>query len=189
MNNLGQFIQNYFAITPEEGRIIESLFQPERLEKGDFYTKKGLICGKLSFIKSGLIRVYAPYEDKDITQWVASPGEFIAEMGGLIFQQESRFTIQCLTDCELYTLSASQYEQLALRLPRWHLIEKRFIAKCFMMLEARVFQHLSLSAEERYLQLMQHQKELLQEVPLQHLASMLGMSAETLSRIRAKRIS
>jgi hypothetical protein len=69
-------------------------------------------------------------------------------------------------------------------IPEWHRLEKLFIAKCFTMLEDRIFRHLSMSAEERYQFFFHHDKELLNQVPLQYIASMLGMTPETFSRIR-----
>ena len=55
-----------------------------------------------------------------------------------------------------------------------------------MLLEDQVFNHLSLSTEERYQQFFDHNKDLFNQVPLKYIASMLGMSPETLSRIRSK---
>jgi hypothetical protein len=73
--------------------------------------------------------------------------------------------------------------------PAWPEIEKQFIAGCFITLEDRVFNHLSLSAEERYDQLFAFNQDLFRHVPQQYLASMLGMTPETFSRIRAKKVS
>ncbi len=63
------------------------------------------------------------------------------------------------------------------------------MASCFIQLEDRIFSHLSLNAEERYHQFFENNKELFNQVPLQYLASMLGMSPETFSRIRNKKNS
>ena len=63
-------------------------------------------------------------------------------------------------------------------------IEKRFIIKCFAMTEDRVFSHLSMTAEERYDLYFEQHKELFNQVPLQYIASVLGMTAETFSRIK-----
>jgi hypothetical protein len=68
-------------------------------------------------------------------------------------------------------------------------MEKQFITSCFVAIEDRIFQHLSLSAEERYDELFEQNKELFNHVPLQYIASMLGMTPETFSRIRSKKIS
>ena len=74
-------------------------------------------------------------------------------------------------------------------MPSWPMLEKQFIAKCFLVLEDRVFSFLSLSSEERYTLLFESRKELFNQVPLNYIASMLGMTPETLSRIRKKQVS
>jgi CRP-like cAMP-binding protein len=73
--------------------------------------------------------------------------------------------------------------------PKWNDFEKLFVSKCFVMLENRVFDFISLTAEERYKKLFDTNRELFNQVPLQYLASMLGMTPETFSRIRRKMIS
>ncbi len=165
------------------------LFHPETLEKGAFYLHQGQNCDKLSFIRSGLLRIYVRQEDgREVTQWISSPSYFITDLASLIFGQPARWTIQTLSRTELYTISRKDYEALGNRLPRWHALEKLFLAKCFMILEERVFEHLSLSAEERYERFFETNKDLFRDVPLQYLASMLGMTPETFSRIRRRKL-
>jgi len=105
------------------------------------------------------------------------------------FKQRARWNIQALTDCKLYTIDKENYALLNSIVPNWVEMEKQFLASCFVTLEDRVFNHLSLNAEERYDKLFEHNKELFNQVPLQYIASMLGMSPETFSRIRKKKIS
>ncbi len=72
--------------------------------------------------------------------------------------------------------------------PKWHELEKMFLVRCFTIMEDRIFSHLSMSAEERYQFFFQHNQELFNQVPQQYLASMLGMTPETFSRIRKKQL-
>lgn len=168
---------------------ISELFEETHLQKGEFFARTGQYCGKLSFIKQGYIRVYAQIDDKEITQWISSKGYFITDLYSFNFGQRGRWQIQALTECELYTIRKENYLKIHQLVPNWAEMEKQFIAACFVQIEDRVFQHLSLSAEERYRRLFAENKELFQFVPQQYIASMLGMSAETLSRIRAKSVS
>jgi CRP-like cAMP-binding protein len=168
---------------------ISSLFEESTLDKGAFFIKKGQYCDQLSFVKQGLIRVYATANGKEITQWISTQGYFITELNSFIFRQRARWNMQALSDCTLYTLKKENYERLKERIPNWPEIEKNFIASCFIILENRVFDFLSLSAEERYDQFFEQHKNLLNQVPLNYIASMLGMSPETLSRIRSKKLS
>jgi CRP-like cAMP-binding protein len=89
--------------------------------------------------------------------------------------------MQALTDCELYTIDKNNYDALGNNIPEWHKLEKLFLAKCFIILEERVNSHLFMTAEERYNQLLAISSELFNQVPLQYLASMLGMTPETLN--------
>ena len=91
-----------------------------------------------------------------------------------------------MTDVELLAITKEDYNKISTRVPRWDNLEKMFLAKCFTVLENRVVSHLALNAEERYNQLFALNPTLFNEVPLNQIASMLGMSAETLSRIRKK---
>lgn len=189
MHELERYLKSYFSINQEDLSKINSLFKPEELKKGDFYVKQGAYCKKLSFVRKGLIRVYKSSPEKDVTQWISTEGYFIADLISFIFYEASRWNIQALTDCELYTISLENYQKMGQLVPNWYELEKRFITKCFGTLEDRVFSFISMSAEERYNQLFENNPELFNQVSLQYLASMLGMTPETLSRIRAKRIS
>lgn len=189
MTELQSYITSYFGITNQNLDKITSLFTETKLKKGAFFIKPGQYCEKLSFIKSGFIRVYANANNKEVTQWISTKGYFITDLYSFNFKQRARWNIQALTDSELYTIDKENYALLNNIVPNWAEMEKQFIAGCFIQLEDRVFSHLSLNAEERYDKLFKDNKELFNQVPLQYLASMLGMSPETFSRIRNKKIS
>jgi len=186
MTELEQYINSYFGVQQKDLQTISILFKEELLKKGDYFLKTGKSCDKLSFIKSGLLRIYVDKEEKEITQWISSKGYFVTDLSSLVFNAPARWNIQALTDSELYTINKQDYQQIGKLIARWHELEKLFIAKCFSMLEDRIFSHLSMTAEERYLFFYEKNKELFNQVPLQYLASMLGMTPETFSRIRKK---
>jgi len=189
LTELQKYITSYFGSTHQNMDKITSLFKETELKKGEYFTKSGQYCEKLSFVKSGFIRVFANTHNKQVTQWISTKGYFITDLYSFNFKQRARWNIQALTDCELYTINSENYALLNNLVPNWLEMEKQFIAGCFVQLEDRVFNHLSLSAEERYDQLFEKNKELFNQVPLQYIASMLGMSPETFSRIRNKKIS
>jgi CRP/FNR family transcriptional regulator, anaerobic regulatory protein len=186
MTQLEQYIQSYFGMRENDLLKIRDLFQAQTLKKGDFYTKTGRICDRLSFIQSGLVRIYVDLGEKEVTQWVSSKGYFVTDLSSLIFKTPARWNIQAITDCELYTINKKDYDAIGGLVPQWHELEKLFIARCFTILEDRIFRHLSMSAEERYEAFYEQNKELFTQVPQQYLASLLGMTPETFSRIRKK---
>jgi len=181
------FTENFGQLNQTEFQQLLPYFEVEQIKKNDFFTEENKYCRKLSLQQSGLLRVYKIWDDKEITQWIATPNYFITEISSFFFDEPGRWNIQALTDVELLTISKENYRKICTEFPKWNDIEKKFIAKCFAMLENRVFSHLSLTAEERYDLFFNQNKELFNQVPLQYLASVLGMTAETFSRIRKRK--
>ncbi|WP_020566823.1 Crp/Fnr family transcriptional regulator [Neolewinella persica] len=179
-----QLLQTNFRLSPEKAAEVALLFREDHLKKGDYFLRRGQTVRKLSFLRSGHLRGWAPAGDKDITQWIFTPDYFVADLNCLLFGLPARWNIQALDGCVLATLPEENYLRMSEAVPNWDLLEKEFLGRCFSTLEDRVFTFLSLSARERYEALQAWQPDLFDHVPLHYLASMLGMTAETLSRIR-----
>lgn len=189
MTELEMYISSYFGvIETEELEIISALFEEAKLSKGDWFLKTGKQAKHLSFIKSGMFRIFVNTKDKEVTQWISTKGYFITDLSSFVLDNPARWNIQALSDTELFSISKENYKRLGELVPHWHQLEKLFITKCFTMLEDRIFSHLSMSAEERYHYFYENNKELFHQVPLQYLASLLGMTPETFSRIRNKQL-
>lgn len=183
---LTTYIQSYFGASNDDLAKIAAFFKPIHLKKGDYFLKKGGQSDRLAFVQSGIIREFVPVEGKEVTKWIATQGYFVVDLASFLFHQPARWNFQALTDCELYAIDHKNYQQLGQSVARWQELEKLFIAKCFTVLEDRIVTQLAMSAAERYQQLFQFNPELFNQVPLQYLASMLGMTPETLSRLRKK---
>lgn len=186
MTSLEQYIHHSIALSPDDLKAITTYFKPSAISKGDFFSRSGRYCEKLSFVQSGYLRVFFEANDREVTQWISPPNYFITDLSSYIYRQPGRWNIQALTDCTMLDLSRDDYDALSKEVPVWKDLDRLFIVKCFGMLEERVFSHLYMSAEERFNLMMKTQPELFNVVPLQYLASMLGMTPETLSRLRKK---
>ncbi|MEO9531148.1 MAG: Crp/Fnr family transcriptional regulator [Crocinitomicaceae bacterium] len=187
MNELEQYIASYFGVVnAEDLQIIGALFKETSYEKGDMLLMEGKKCDQLSFVQSGYVRMFHFHEDREITQWISSKGHFTTDLTSFIYEKPSRLTIQALSDSIVYSISKSDYLKIGELVSQWHELEKMFIIKCFITLEERVYSHLAMTAEERYQYFFENNKELFNHVPLQYIASLLGMSPETFSRIRKK---
>ncbi len=179
-------LREVFDVTSHHATYMVDFFIEEDLSKGDFFLSLDQRCTKLSFIQSGLVRVYSYHEGKDITQWIGQAGYFMTDLSSFILDVPARWQIQALTDVKMLTLKKSDYLNFEREIPEWNILEKRFLSKCFATLENRVFDFISLTAEQRYLKYFEENKALFNQVPLHYIASMLGMTAETFSRIRAR---
>ena len=186
MSELENYIQKYFGAHEDELADISSFFTSTVLEKNGFFLRKGRRSARLGFLQSGIIREFIDVEGKEVTKWISTPGYFIVDLSSFMFQLPARWNLQALTDCELYIVELEDYRKIGNTVPRWAELEKLFISRCFAILEERIISHLSMTAEQRYNQLFSFNKEIFNQVPLQYLASMLGMTPETFSRIRRK---
>ncbi|TDS15862.1 Crp/Fnr family transcriptional regulator [Sphingobacterium paludis] len=178
-----------FQISKTHALQFADKFTPEVLPKNAFFLETGERCNRFSFIASGLVRVYAETDKKEVTQWIGDAGHFLTDVSSFLFRQPARWNIRALSDTTLWTLSYTDYLRFEAELPEWNKMEKRFVAKCFALMESRIFDFIALSAEERYERYFSMFPQHFNQVPLQYIASVLGMSAETLSRIRAKQFS
>ena len=188
MSEIVNYIETYFGIRTHEIGKISDFFEAQSIEKDSYLLKQGKYQSNLSFIRNGYVRIFNidPNSGKEITQWISTPGTLVADAACLFFNKPARFDIQTLTDCELYTISQDDFSKIGDHVKNWNHLEKMFMAKCFNMLEDRVYSHLSMTSEERYAYFFRLNPELFNQVPLQYIASMLGMTPETFSRIRKK---
>lgn len=189
MTELERYIQVNFGILEKVDLVnISSLFEYSKLKKGDFLLKSSKKCNYLSFVQSGLLRMFALVDGNEVTQWIATKGYFSTDLASFIYEKSSRLSIQALVDTEVFSITKENYDKIGEIVPQWHVLEKQFLINCFIALEDRIFSHLSMTAEQRYLLFFEANKTLFNEVPLQYIASMLGMTPETFSRIRKKQI-
>lgn len=185
-NDFTEVLKEVFDVATREAETIASFFFEEQIAKGELFLALQQRCNKLSYIQSGIVRVYAYVEGKEVTQWIGQAGYFITDLASFMLNEPARWQIQALTALKIRTLTKADYLSFERNIPEWNILEKRFISKCFITIENRVFDFISLSAEERYKKYFEHNKSLFNQVPLQYIASMLGMTPETLSRIRAR---
>lgn len=190
MIHLTKNLSQHFSLKETEGERMAREFEVHRLKRNEAWMRQGQHQSGLGLVSKGYLRLYSLSETgKEVTQWVCSPGELACDLRNLLFDQPTRWHITALGPTEVYTLPKSRYRTLSEHIPEWPDLERQFLAKCFITLEERSHALLGLNAEARYQHLYALNPTLFQEVPQRYLASMLGMSAETFSRIRRKAIS
>ncbi|RNC87868.1 MAG: Crp/Fnr family transcriptional regulator [Winogradskyella sp.] len=191
MKEIESYIENYFGIKGKNLSSIARLFNNTELQKNDYLLKINQYAKRIHFVKTGYLRVFAynATGEKEITQWISNEGMFLTDLSSFMFNTPSRWNIQAISDCELYTISKEDYNSIGNYIDNWSELEKLFIAKCFVTIENRVFGQLSMTADEKVQHLLEINPKIFLQVPLQYIASMLGMTPETLSRVRRKLIS
>lgn len=184
MEKLKNCIASQVSIKNESMDHILSLFEPLEIDKGEFFLQAGKICRKMAFIESGYMRLYNIVDGKEITLWIGSEGKFITSLSSFIFETNNSWNIQAITECSLYTITRDNHFRLNKTYPEWLEFDNILLANSFALLENKMFFQLHTTAKQRYDRLMSEEPELFRYVPLQYIASMLGIAPESLSRLR-----
>jgi CRP-like cAMP-binding protein len=185
METLKKYINSQIKIEETDLEIILSNFKELKIAKDRFALKKGHIATNFFFVKSGGLRVFFDHNDKQITSWIALENEFFTDLSSQKNQVPSKFNIQAIEDTVLLIIKSDKMEQLYKAFPIWQQFGRQVWETNFINLVEGVLRFQTLSAEERYLSTLT-ESELLQRVPLKHLASFLGITQTSLSRLRKK---
>jgi CRP-like cAMP-binding protein len=143
-------------------------------------------CSDLYFIEKGLIRGYYFEDGKEITSWFAQENEFATCFYAFIANKPSFENIQALEDCELIRLSHAALQGLYAKFPETERLGRIITENYYIKLEERLLSLQFKTAKERYHSLTKAKPSLLQRASLGQIASYLGITQETLSRIRAE---
>lgn len=184
MEKLKKCILNQVAIEKKSMENILSVFEPLEMLKGEFFLKSGKICREMAFIESGYMRMYDIVDGKEITLWIGSGGKFITSLSSFVFETSNNWNIQAITDCKLYVINRRDHFKLNKTEPKWLEFDNILLANSFALLEKSMFSQLHTTAKQRYDKLISEDPELFKNIPLQYIASMLGITPESLSRLR-----
>ena len=181
---LRSFFERSFPVTDEQFEFIKSQFIPRKVRKGEFLLREGEIARHSIFVASGCLRTYTIDDNgkEHILQF--SPENWWT--GDMSFRSNvpSRFFIEALEDSEVLLTELSSILKLNERIPESAAHYQAALQKSMEAKTQRIVSSLSATAEERYNDFVKKYPSLLQRVPQHMIASYLGISPETLSRIR-----
>lgn len=161
-------------------------FTPRRIKKNSYYISPGKISDTIAFIQTGCFRVFFyDLKGKEITTWFSFDGMVITDMLAFYTGERATFYAQALQDSLVFVIKRLQLEELFIKYPECQQFGRKFAEEALIMLMQRTLSLHTKSAEERYLELMK-QPDFLQKIPLKYLASYLGITDTSLSRLRKK---
>lgn len=143
----------------------------------------------LYFINSGFVRVYRNMDGSDVTTHINCPPGFITSFKNFLERRPSDEYVSCITDCQLLRIGRDELDILVNKSPKWATFCRVITDRSLAYNEQRTADMLTLTAGQRYEKLMTTQPDICLHVPLQYIASYLGMQPQSLSRIRKKIIS
>ena len=175
-------------MTEDDLKTLSSKAQKAVFEKGDLFVKEGEICQRLLFIHQGVFRYYIVHEGCDITKDFAvdTQNPFCTSYTSFMLQRPSEIWIEALESCQVWSWDKSDVQPLFQDHPAWLRFAKAMAERLFFRKEQKEIELLKCSAEERYRHFLTHFPGLSQRIPQYHIATYLGITPESLSRIRSK---
>lgn len=165
--------------------LCEQYFESVQFSKNQVIEEEGKIPGYLYFVVSGFVRLFHYNDNGDeITTHINCPPGFITSYGNFINQAKSAENLECITDCELLRITKTNLDLLTQNSTAFKDFSISVFQQSLTYNENRSKELATLSAEKRYLKLISDHPEIIHNVPLQYIASFLGMNAKSLSRIR-----
>jgi len=173
-------------LTEEEKQLSQTFFVSKKIRKKQYVLQEGDVCKYIAFVEKGLLRSYMINEkgQEHINQF-AFEGWWIADQFSYLTGEPSKYNIEAMEDCELLLLSKQAEEQMLQQIPKLERYFRILLQNSLVATQKRLASSLSQSAEERYHELIQDCPSTLpHRIPQHMLASFLGITPETLSRIR-----
>lgn len=185
MHNLEQNFPYFKTFSAELKQHLFSILEKTTVEKGTLLLKEGELCSKAYYLEEGLARGFYNINGKELTSWFVSEGDILTSLSAFIKQERGRENIEVLEKSVLYSVTYEEWENIFELFPEFNKFGHLLMQRYYINLEKHALSLQFDTATERYEKFIQKQGHIQLRVPLKNLASYLGVSKETLSRIRA----
>ncbi len=180
-------VLNYFhPLSHEMEAFLKNRVTSLSVRKRKLLLKEGAVCDHVYFIVKGAVRGFTREGQKDITTWIVVENELVSSILSLGTGNPSVENIQVLENSELLVMSNTDLETMYAELPDFNVVGRRLYQHYYADAERRAFIARLTKAENKYRHFLLHHEPLANRIPLKYIASYLGMTLETLSRVRKK---
>ena len=186
MNQLIENINLYAPLSDREVSLLQQAVEKRVYQKNELIFTEGKISNEIYFVTKGCVRLFYNVDGMDKTAFFYTEGKFICAGESYTFNIPALENYQAVEQTELYIFTKSKIEVLLQAAPKFEIIARIATENELITCQKVIASFVTKSAEERYLDLLNTQGELFQRVPQQYIASFLGVSPETLSRIKSR---
>ena len=187
MESFFQTVSQFTTLSSESKRELASALKFHKAPKGQILVTPDSICSHLYFIETGLTRTFYFKDGKDVTDWISAENSFAVSVISFITQKPDRRGIELLEPSTFYTLDYYDLEKLSSKQHDIERLIRHLVSFGLIQLQQKFDDLHFATAQQRYQTLMKENPSFIQRVPLGMIASYLGITQETLSRIRANR--
>ncbi len=186
MQQLIDFISEYIQLEKETINALEKRIQYESFKKNELILKQGSTANKVWFITKGLVRKFYYHEGKEVNTWIHAENEMCTSMYSYFEKKPSEENIQAIENTELISLTYEKSLELNFY-PEFSDFSRKLLTKQFACIDEFSKKFSLMNASEKYQALSETAPEIIKRAKLGYIASVMGISQETLSRIRSKK--
>lgn len=185
---LAKSINNKIEMDETEFNLVQSFFTTKKLRKKQFLLQEGDVCKYTAFVTKGVLKSYT-IDDKGAEHVIqfATEGWWISDNYSFLTGLPSSYTIDAMEDAELLLITHQAMEEMLLKVPKMEKYFRLLFQNNIIAIQNRLVCSLSQTAEEKYKKMNDDYPNIIQRVPQHSIASFLGITPETLSRIRKQR--
>ena len=180
-----KFVEQYEKIPDEDWELISTQFERKELPKNFNLLKQGEVCKNLYFLESGLLRFFVLKDGMEVTKFFTIAPYYFTSQASFNSKKPATEYIQTIEQSVVWEIPYSKNEEV-LKLKSWNNFARKITQEVQFFTEEILEELQSETAENRYQKLLRNQPELIQRIPLKHLASYFGVAPQSLSRIRKK---
>lgn len=185
IENLAKQVNAYCKFSETDFQIIKSKFKYNKFKPKEYILVAGKISTQIHFIELGLVRTFYLKDGKEITTYLSTDNNFVSSYSSFINQTKSYENIQCLETTETFSIEYEDMHELYETIPQWQKIGRILAEQNVICLADRLLKLQSITAKEKYKEFLKtYPDKIVQRTPLIHIASYLGITPESLSRIR-----
>lgn len=185
MDEMVEYVLQFGNLNRPQIDVIEEKAQKLELKKEDYFSEAGKIAKQVGFIVEGILRIcYYDNKGQEITKYFIDENNFVVDLHSFDDKVPSSEYVQAVTDCQLLVFSQQNWEEIANTIVGWENIVNKIVKKSLIQKIERRSPLVSEDATARYLAFMEKYPQLLNRIPLSYLASYLGITQSSLSRIR-----
>jgi CRP-like cAMP-binding protein len=187
MEALINYLLQFGQLNQQQIDLVKSKAKEVQLKREDYFSEAGKTANQVAFITDGILRVcYYNNKGEEITRYFIDENNFAVDINSFIYKIPSSEYIQAITDCRLIVFSDYELKELSLTIIGWDDIINQITAKSLIEKVNRICPMLAEDAKSRYLNFLDKFPKLANRIPLSFLASYLGITQSSLSRIRRK---
>lgn len=187
MGFLTDKIKSIYKINKVAEDALMSSLKKVEVSKNDFLISEGKVCRNLFFLEQGAVRGFYNIDGKEVTHWFGFENDFVTSFHSFITEESSVEYVQAIEDVTLWYISKKDLTDLFDQYPEIERLVRMAYEKYYIRLEERYVNAQFKTAKQRYDGLIETSPNILQRASLGYIASFLGISQETLSRIRGKK--